>query len=388
MSLRVATGGNVDAGKSTLTACLFGEVDDGRGAARATLFQHKHEKESGRTSTVTIREGRIGDRHVVLGDLPGHEKYFKTTISGLVGLMTDYVLIVVAANRGVTSITNEHFKCAACMNLPIIVVVSKIDLTPKNIRKETQQQIYQLCKKHNRKRYRITSSKANEHVISGCVARAIVPVVSLSCVTRNGMDHFHALFSQLPIWRTYDLETSCAIQIESIFRVKGVGIVVGGVCVRGIIPTDTWAYLGPFKQGEYKKVRVKSIFTEDVDSGNIQAGQYGTLAIVHKGLKRKHIHKGMVLTSDPEAVAIREIEARIFVLHHATTIKIGYTPIVHCRTVKKAAQVVEMNKDVIRSGDYARVTLRFRDPVFVLQGDHFVFRESRSKGVGKITHTR
>ncbi len=388
MSLRVATGGNVDAGKSTLTACLFGEVDDGRGAARATLFQHQHEKETGRTSTVTIREGRIGDRHVVLGDLPGHEKYFKTTISGMVGLMTDYVLVVVAANRGVTSITKEHFKCAACMNLPIIVVVSKIDLTPKNIQKETQQQIYKLCKKHNRKRYRITSTEPNVHVISGCVARAVVPVVSLSCVTLNGMDQFHALFSQLPIWRIYDLETSCAIQIESIFRVRGVGIVVGGVCVRGTIPTDTWAYLGPFKQGEYKKVRVKSIFTEDVDSGNIQAGQYGTLAIVHKGLKRKHIHKGMVLTTDPEAVAIREIEARIFVLHHATTIKVGYTPILHCRTVKKAAQVVEMNKDLVRSGDYAKVTLRFRDPVFVLPGDHFVFRESRSKGVGKIIQTR
>tara|TARA_B100000780_G_C21113055_1_gene449992 strand:+ start:942 stop:1091 length:150 start_codon:yes stop_codon:yes gene_type:complete len=27
MSLRIATGGNVDAGKSTFTACLFGEKD-------------------------------------------------------------------------------------------------------------------------------------------------------------------------------------------------------------------------------------------------------------------------------------------------------------------------------------------------------------------------
>ena len=388
MSLRIAIGGNVDAGKSTLTACLFGEIDDGRGAARATLFQHLHEKQSGRTSTVTIREGRIGDRHVVIGDLPGHEKYFKTTVSGLVGLMTDYVFIVVAANRGVTSITKEHFKCAACMNLPIIVIMTKIDLAPKDIQKQTQQQIYQLCKKHNRRRYRITSTDPNEHIISGCVARAVVPIIQLSCLTQTGMNHFHALFVQLPVWRTYDTETSCAIQIESIFMVKGVGIVVGGVCVCGTIPNDTFAYLGPFKHGQYKKVKVKSIFTEDVNSGNIQAGQYGTLAIAQKGLKRKHISKGMVLTTDPEAVAVREIEARIFVLHHATTIKIGYKPIVHCRTMKKAAQVLQMNKKVVRSGDYAKVTLRFDVPVFVTKGDHFVFRESRSKGVGKIIQTR
>lgn len=272
------------------------------------------------------------------------------------------------------------------MNLPIVVVVTKIDIAPKDIYKETLKHIYELCKKHSRRQYRISSTETTENVVASCVSRAVVPIISLSCVTRQGMDQFYAFFNKLPIWRTYDLETSCAIQIESIFHVHGVGIVVGGVCIRGTIPSNTWAFLGPFKQGEYKRVRIKSIFTEDVDSGNIEAGQYGTLAIVHKDLKRKHITRGMVLTTDPETIAIREIEARIFVLH--TTIKIGYKPVVHCRTLKKSAQVIKMNKDLIRSGDYAKVTMRFDGPVFAMPGDHFVFRESRSKGVGKIISIR
>ena len=96
----------------------------------------------------------------------------------------------------------------------------------------------------------------------------------------------------------------------------------------------------------------------------------------------------MVLTLDPKTVAVREVDARIFVLHHATTIKVGYRPVMHCRTLKKSAELVHMNKDVVRSGDYAKVTLRFDTPVFMLPGDHFVFRESRSKGVGKIIATR
>ena len=50
----------------------------------------------------------------------------------------------------------------------------------------------------------------------------------------------------------------------------------------------------------------------------------------------------------------------------------------------RSAEIIEMNKDVIRSGDYAKVRMRFNLPVFVLKGDHFVFRESKSKGVGKI----
>lgn len=50
---RVAVVGNVDAGKSTLLGVLtHGELDNGRGYARQRLFRHKHELESGRTSSV------------------------------------------------------------------------------------------------------------------------------------------------------------------------------------------------------------------------------------------------------------------------------------------------------------------------------------------------
>lgn len=50
---RVAVIGNVDAGKSTLLGVLtHGELDNGRGFARQKLFRHKHEMESGRTSSV------------------------------------------------------------------------------------------------------------------------------------------------------------------------------------------------------------------------------------------------------------------------------------------------------------------------------------------------
>lgn len=53
LSFRVAVVGNVDAGKSTLLGVLtHGELDNGRGFARQKLFRHKHEMESGRTSSV------------------------------------------------------------------------------------------------------------------------------------------------------------------------------------------------------------------------------------------------------------------------------------------------------------------------------------------------
>ncbi|VDP64612.1 unnamed protein product [Schistosoma mattheei] len=52
-NVRVAVVGNVDAGKSTLLGVLtHGELDNGRGLARLRLLRHKHEAESGRTSSV------------------------------------------------------------------------------------------------------------------------------------------------------------------------------------------------------------------------------------------------------------------------------------------------------------------------------------------------
>lgn len=53
IEVRVAVVGNVDSGKSTLLGVLtHGVLDDGRGEARTKLFRHKHEIESGRTSSV------------------------------------------------------------------------------------------------------------------------------------------------------------------------------------------------------------------------------------------------------------------------------------------------------------------------------------------------
>lgn len=47
------TSWEVDAGKSTMLGVLVkGGLDDGRGKARVNLFRHKHEVESGRTSSV------------------------------------------------------------------------------------------------------------------------------------------------------------------------------------------------------------------------------------------------------------------------------------------------------------------------------------------------
>lgn len=53
--IRVAMLGNVDSGKSTLSAILTsapGTLDDGRGQARKKVFNFNHEASNGRTSSI------------------------------------------------------------------------------------------------------------------------------------------------------------------------------------------------------------------------------------------------------------------------------------------------------------------------------------------------
>ena len=122
---RIAVVGNVDAGKSTMLGVLVkGGLDDGRGKARVNLFRHKHEVESGRTSSVSMEimgfdtvgdvvasnvPGRklsweeIGKRSakvISFTDLAGHERYLRTTVFGLLSSSPNYCLLMVAANNG------------------------------------------------------------------------------------------------------------------------------------------------------------------------------------------------------------------------------------------------------------------------------------------------
>lgn len=106
-NIRVAVVGNVDAGKSTMIGTLTSSLlDDGRGSSRTSIMKHRHEIESGRTSTASthllgfrssgeaiagrdsLRTNRRKSedevakesyRVITLMDLAGHEKYLKTT---------------------------------------------------------------------------------------------------------------------------------------------------------------------------------------------------------------------------------------------------------------------------------------------------------------------
>ena len=78
--LTEVTRNTVDAGKSSMLGVLVkGDLDDGRGKARVNLFRHKHEIETGRTSSVGMEiMGFDTKGKVIRSDVPGRKSLLRT----------------------------------------------------------------------------------------------------------------------------------------------------------------------------------------------------------------------------------------------------------------------------------------------------------------------
>ena len=143
--------GNVDASKTSLVAVLTKNVlDDGNGYARSLVTKIKHEQDTGRTSTHSSHYIVKGNEITTLIDLCGHEKYLKTTMFGVMGLFSDYGILVIGAERGVCGMTLEHMALLISNKIPFITVVGKIDICPANVMVEVKKTLERVAKRNKK----------------------------------------------------------------------------------------------------------------------------------------------------------------------------------------------------------------------------------------------
>jgi GTPase len=189
--LRVSLTGATMSGKSSLLGTLStGTLDNGRGKSRLSLLKHRHEIESGITSSITqeligyadqfspegartstavsnygstnvsswadihaAAESSANGRLVFLTDSAGHPRFHRTTVRGLVGWDPHYTLLCVPADNtedstgkvgaspttkellgdGATDLdlSQEQLQLCLTLELPLIIVITKYDLATK-----------------------------------------------------------------------------------------------------------------------------------------------------------------------------------------------------------------------------------------------------------------
>ncbi|XP_061535140.1 GTP-binding protein 1-like [Phycodurus eques] len=413
LEVRVAVVGNVDAGKSTLLGVLtHGELDNGRGFARQKLFRHKHEMESGRTSSVGNdilgfdHEGQVvnkPDSHggsldwikiceksskvITFIDLAGHEKYLKTTVFGMTGHLPDFCMLMVGSNAGIVGMTKEHLGLALALNVPVFVVVTKIDMCPANILQETLKLLQRLLKSPGCRKIPVLVQNKDDVIVtaSNFSSERMCPIFQISNVTGENMDLLKMFLNLLSSRTTFNNDEPAEFQIDDTYSVPGVGTVVSGTTLRGIIRLNDTLLLGPDPLGTFIPIAVKSIHRKRMPVKEVRGGQTASFAL--KKIKRSSIRKGMVMVSPKlMPLATWEFEAEILVLHHPTTISPRYQAMVHCGSIRQTATILTMDKDCLRTGDKAAVRFRFIKTPEYLHCEHkLVFREGRTKAVGTIT---
>ncbi|XP_017014926.2 GTP-binding protein 1 [Drosophila takahashii] len=410
MEIRVAVVGNVDAGKSTLLGVLtHGELDNGRGHARQRLFRHKHEIESGRTSSVgndILGFDGVGNvvnkpdhghldwvkicensaKVITFIDLAGHERYLKTTVFGMTGHAPDFGMLMIGANAGIIGMTKEHLGLALALAVPVFVVVTKIDMCPANVLQDNMKLLFKMLKSQGCRKVPVVVRSHDDVVLSATnfVSERLCPIFQVSNVTGDNLELLKMFLNLLSTRMAGSESLPAEFQIDDVYSVPGVGTVVSGTCLQGTIRLNDGLMLGPDAVGGFVPITIKSIHRKRMNVARVRCGQTASFAL--KKIKRAYLRKGMVMVSqDLKPQACWEFEGEILVLHHPTTISARYQAMVHCGSIRQTASIIHMSRDCLRTGDKAHVKFRFiKQPEYIRAGQRLVFREGRTKAVGNI----
>ena len=400
----VGTAGHVDHGKSTLVGSLVtGDPDDGQGGTRSFLDVQPHEIERGLSADLSYgvygfddggavrmnnphrksdraRVVEEADRLVSFVDTVGHEPWLRTTIRGLVGQKLDYGLLTVAADDGPTKTTREHLGILLATELPTLVAITKADVVSNERVAEVEREVERLLRDADR-----TPLSVERHGVEAAIEEIneqVVPVVTTSAVTMQGLPVLDELFERLP--KTGPTDGDFSMYIDRTYNVTGVGAVASGTIRSGSVAAGDELLVGPLADGAFREVEVRSIEMHYHRVEEASAGRIVGIAL--KGIGEADLERGMVLlprSADPTPV--REFTAEVMVLNHPTRIHDGYEPVVHLETVSETVSIHPEGGQLL-PGDSgtARVRFKFR-PYMVEEGQRFVFREGSSKGVGTVT---
>jgi selenocysteine-specific elongation factor len=331
------TAGHIDHGKTTLVRALTG-IDTDRLA---------EEKKRGISIELGFADLLLPNgQRIAIVDVPGHERFIKNMLAGTGGI--DAVLLIVAADEGLKPQTREHFDICRLLGIPDgIIVLTKSDAVDTEQIDKMKLDLQQFCAGS-------FLDKAACVPVSAHTGRGLdVLVAEMEALTRRRKPRPSSSFARLPVDRS--------------FTMQGFGTVVTGTLLGGSLKPGEMVEIHPLRQ----QFRIRGLQVHRSSVPEAFAGQ--RTAVNLAGVEAGRIQRGAVLTAPDTLVATDIFDALVDWLEPKHALRARQALRLYTGCVESTADV-----RLIESVDERRTLTRIssREPLLLLPGDRFVFRNS------------
>jgi selenocysteine-specific elongation factor len=350
--LVLGTAGHIDHGKTALVRALTG-VDTDRLPA---------EKQRGITIDLGFATLEVGENHLALIDVPGHERFIRNMLAGATGL--DLVLLVVAADDSVMPQTREHLEILRLLGLSGgVVALTKCDLVGSGWLEMVEDEVRTL--------------------VAGTFLEGAA-LVRTSASTGLGIDELKQTLRRLADASPDRNDPGLfRMAIDRVFTVAGHGTVVTGTVASGSVGVGD--ELEWFPEGRAVRVRGLHRHNQPID----RVGRGARAAVNLVGVHHTEVQRGHELGAQGYLKASRVLSVEIRTAHDAQRpFRHRERYRLHVGTAEVTATLSLLEGNLLGPGNPAALGQLFlAGPVAVVHGQPFVLRQespSATLGGGQV----
>jgi len=335
----IGTAGHIDHGKTTLIKAITGRDTD----------RLKEEKERG----ISIELGFTyfdlpSGRRAGIIDVPGHEKFIKNMLAGVMGI--DIVMLVIAADEGIMPQTKEHLNILNLLGIEKgLIVVTKTDLV--------DEEWLELVKEDIREGVKGTFLESS-------------PIIPVSSVTREGINEVIEIVDHLTAEvRDKDINGTPRLPVDRVFTMPGFGTIVTGTLIAGKFRIGDEVQIFPGN----KTGRIRSIQVHGVDSEYAYGGQ--RVAINLAGIKKSEVERGNVIAPINSMKSTMMVDVKLKLLEDSQRIIENRTRFrLYIGSSEVLCRVVFLDREQLTPGESCYAQLRLEDEIVAKKGDRFIIR--------------
>ncbi len=390
--IKIGTFGEESSGKSTTTSVLINNsLDDGKGLMNKKNYKSQHEIQSGKSLYIshlifgfdennnpiydTNFESVIkkSNKFINFYDMGGCEKALKYTLSLISPDYIDYSFLFIDYKNGPTENTKKLFTLNYSMHLPMICIITMIDLIKDQNEKELLDFIEKSLKNFlivnpNLKTILIKEkSDILDYIakLSNIGYENYFPILCISNTNGNNIDLLKFMISLLPPSASraipliannlennnFNLISSPISQfdVHEHFTVNGTTI-LGGIVSKGIINKNDTYYFGPNKLGNFKYVKVQTIHCKRQEVDIAHEGQFISLSLTGKNYDPNEVSKGMCLIGANTTLvpkAVRRFKADVWWIGEEQVKEMKYKcePVVIINHIRETCKIINLNKN-------------------------------------------